>query len=93
MLERVLGEAPIESDGSFHIEVPAQRPLRFQLLDDEGTVIGEQKSWTWVMPREWRGCVGCHEDREMVAPNILADAVVKPAVPIGIESNDPEEGE
>ncbi len=90
---RILGEAPIEADGSFHIEVPAQRPLRFLLLDDEGTVLGEQKSWTWVMPREWRGCIGCHENREMVAPNILADAVVKPAVPIGIPSNDPEEGE
>lgn len=86
--ERILGEAPIEPDGSFHIEVPAKRPLRFQLLDDEGTVLGEQESWTWVMPREWRGCIGCHENREMVAPNTLAEAVVKPAVPVGIASND-----
>jgi hypothetical protein len=93
MTERVLGEAPIESDGSFHIEVPAQTPLRFQLLDKDEKIIGEQKFWTWVMPREWRGCIGCHEDREMVAPNILADAVVKPAVPIGIASSNPDEGE
>lgn len=80
MTERVLGEVQVESDGSFHIEVPAQTPLRFQLLDAEGIILGEQCSWTWVMPREWRGCIGCHEDREMVAPNILAEAVVKPAV-------------
>jgi hypothetical protein len=82
--EQILGEAPVQPDGSFHIEVPAQRPLRFQLIDNEGTVIGEQESWTWVMPREWRGCIGCHEDREMVAPNVLADAIVKPAVPVGV---------
>jgi hypothetical protein len=84
-LERVLGEAPVETDGSFHIEVPARTPVRFQLLDAEEHVLGEQQSWTWVMPREWRGCIGCHENREMVAPNILADAVVKPAVPVGID--------
>jgi len=92
-LESVMGHAPVESDGSFHIEVPARIPLRFQLLDDEDRVIAEQHTWTWVMPREWRGCIGCHEDREMVAPNILADAVIKPAIPIGIASNDPKEGE
>jgi hypothetical protein len=80
MQERILGEAPIEADGSFHIEVPASTPVRFQLLDAEGETIAEQHTWTWVMPREWRGCIGCHEDREMVAPNILAEAVVKPAV-------------
>ncbi len=88
--ERVLGEAPVEADGSFHIEVPAKTPLRFQILDAEGTVLGEQHSWTWVMPREWRGCIGCHEDREMTAPNILAEAVVKPAVRVGLEPDPPE---
>jgi len=81
--ERTLGEAPIENDGSFHIEVPSGVPLRFELLDDRGTALARQDSWTWVMPREWRGCVGCHEDREMVAPNSLADAFVKPAVRLG----------
>ena len=81
--ERTLGEAPIENDGSFHIEVPSGVPLRFELLDDSGTTVARQDSWTWVMPREWRGCIGCHEDREMVAPNTLADAFVKPAVRLG----------
>jgi hypothetical protein len=45
--------------------------------------VAEQDSWTWVMPREWRGCIGCHEDREMVVPNKMADAFVKPAVRLG----------
>jgi hypothetical protein len=82
-VERTLGEAPIEDDGSFHIEVPAGMPVRFEVVDGEGTTISRQESWTWVMPREWRGCIGCHEDREMVAPNAMADAFVKPAVRLG----------
>lgn len=81
--ENTLGEAPIEDDGSFHIEVPPGVPLRFALLDEQGGTVAEQDSWTWVMPREWRGCIGCHEDREMVVPNIMADAFVKPAVRLG----------
>jgi hypothetical protein len=78
--ERTLGEAPVEKDGSFHIEVPAGVPLRFELLDGRGAEVARQDSWTWVMPREWRGCIGCHEDREMVPPNLMADAFTKPAV-------------
>ncbi len=75
-----LGDVPLEKDGSFHVEVPAGVPLRFELLDDQGATVAAQESWTWVMPGESRGCIGCHEDREMAAPNVLAEAVVKPAV-------------
>ena len=81
--ENILGEAPVESDGSFHVEVPSGVPLRFALLDEQGGTVAEQDSWTWVMSREWRGCIGCHEDREMVVPNKMADAFVKPAVQLG----------
>ena len=31
--ENILGEAPVESDGSFHVEVSSGVPLRFALLD------------------------------------------------------------
>lgn len=82
-LQRTLGDVPLEEDGSFHVEVPAGVPLRFELLDDQGATVAAQESWTWVMPREWRGCIGCHEDREMAAPNVLAEAFVKPAVRLG----------
>jgi hypothetical protein len=78
--ERVLGVLEIEDDGSFHVEVPASTPVRFELLGPDGEVVARQDHWVWVMPRESRGCVGCHEDREMAPPNILAEAVVKPAV-------------
>jgi hypothetical protein len=88
--EKTLGEAPIEDDGSFHIEVPSGVPLRFELLAKQGGAVAEQDSWTWVMPREWRGCIGCHEDREMVVPNKMADAFVKPAVPLGLTAGGEE---
>ncbi len=81
--ERILGDAPIASDGSFHIEVPSGVPVRFEMLDRAGAAVARQDSWSWVMPHERRGCIGCHEDREMVVPNILSEAVVEPAVRLG----------
>jgi hypothetical protein len=81
---RILGVAPVEPDGSFHIRVPAQIPISFQLLDENGIALAGQHSWTWVMPGESRGCIGCHEDREMAPPNHLAQAVVKPEVQLTI---------
>ncbi len=67
--EIVLGELPVEPDGSFYVEVPSQKPLRLETLDETGSVLQSMKSWIWVMPNERRGCVGCHEDRELTPPN------------------------
>ncbi len=78
-LRRILGVVPVEPDGSFHIEVPACTPLTFQLLDENNVAIRSQEHWTWVMPKEKRGCIGCHEDREWSPPNRLVQAIVKPA--------------
>ena len=77
--KRILGVAPVEEDGSFHVEVPAHTPVAFHLLDERNQAIYKQDSWTWVPPREWRGCVGCHEDREMAPPNQIVSAVVQKA--------------
>lgn len=77
---RILGSAPVEPDGSFHIRVPAKTPLTFKLIDKTGREVGRQVSPTWVMPRESRGCIGCHEDSELAPPNQLPQALVKPAV-------------
>lgn len=67
--ESVLGEAPVETDGSFYILVPADRPIRFELLDAKGTVIRAQRSWIWVRPGEDAGCLGCHEDKALTPEN------------------------
>jgi hypothetical protein len=77
---RILGLAPVEEDGSFHVRVPAHTPITFQLLDEHGVSVASQYSWSWVMPGASRGCIGCHEDREMAPPNRLVQAIAKPEV-------------
>jgi hypothetical protein len=85
-VKSTLGVAPVAADGSFHIRVPAQTPLSFQLLDAQGMALATQQSWSWVMPGESRGCIGCHEDPELVPPNVLAQAVVQPELRLGVDS-------
>ena len=77
---RILGVAPVDPDGSFHVRVPAETPITFQLLDEDYVALRSQRAWTWVMGNESRGCVGCHEDPELSPPNRLVTAITKPAV-------------
>jgi hypothetical protein len=67
--ERNLGEAPVESDGSFYVRVPANQPVRFVLLDAKGQTIQEERSWVWTRPGEERGCTGCHGDKAIAPDN------------------------
>ena len=67
--EIVLGEAPVEEDGSFYIAVPPDTPLRFEELDGAGRVVRAQRSWIWSRSGEEHGCVGCHEDRAQAPEN------------------------
>lgn len=64
-----LGDVPVEADGSFYVAVPADQPVRFELLGKRGNSIREQKGWVWTRPGEQRGCVGCHEDKARVPDN------------------------
>lgn len=67
--ERILGNAPVEKDGSFYLAVPSDMPIRFELLDARGAVIRAQKSWIWARPGEDRGCLGCHEKQALAPEN------------------------
>lgn len=75
---RLLGEAPVEEDGSFHIDLPADLPVQLQLLDEDRLALATC-DWIWVKPREYRGCIGCHEDPELTPPNRFVQAVARPA--------------
>jgi HEAT repeat protein len=55
-----LGTVPLEEDGSFYVEVPADRPLAMQAVDGEGRAVINELSWIYTRPGEQRGCVGCH---------------------------------
>lgn len=67
--ERNLGEAPVETDGSFFVKVPANQAVRFALLDAKGRIIREEHSWIWARPGEQRGCTGCHGDKSVAPEN------------------------
>ena len=67
--ESLLGEAPMEEDGSFYVAVPPDQPVRFEVLDGVGRVVRTQRSWIWARSGEEHGCVGCHEDRAVAPEN------------------------
>ena len=59
----VLGEVPIEADGSACFRVPADTPIYFMALDAQGRAVQRMRSFTHLMPGEVQGCIGCHEQR------------------------------
>ena len=62
-VKAVLGVVPVEDDGSALFRVPADTPVFFQLLDENGCVIQTMRSWSTLMPGEAFSCVGCHESK------------------------------
>lgn len=62
-LERILGEVPVEEDGSACFDVPANRSLFFIALDKNNDTIKRMQSFFSVMPGETLSCIGCHEQR------------------------------
>ena len=82
--DRILGEVPLEADGSFYVQLPADRPIILDLLDDRGRVVHRGRAPFWVRPGETRCCVGCHEDPETAPPNRRPLAVLKDPVTVGL---------
>lgn len=75
---RLVGEAPVEPDGSFNVMVPADTPLLLQTLDERGLALGTC-GWIWVKPKETRGCIGCHEDPERIPENEYVLSLRRPS--------------
>ena len=77
---RILGTAPLAADGSFFLEVPADRLVHLQVLDADRQVVGNQLVWMYVRPGETRSCVGCHESPDSTAPRrpLRQSAAVQP---------------
>jgi hypothetical protein len=57
----LLGEVPVEADGSAYFRAPAGKLLYFQAVDAAGYAVQTMRSGTYLQPGERRGCVGCHE--------------------------------
>lgn len=92
-LDASLGEVTVEEDGSFYLKAMADTPFRIQTLDENGKVINGPCAWIWLRPNERRGCVGCHEDHELVPKNSVPLAVIKPPVIIPVHVSDVGEKE
>jgi hypothetical protein len=74
---RILGEAPVEPDGSFYVEVPGDTPFYIQALDGDGMALQTMRGWMWVRKGSRRGCIGCHENKELAPENRATQALIK----------------
>jgi len=63
----VLGDVPLDADGSACFRVPASVPIYFIALDAQGRGVQRMRSFTHLMPGETQGCIGCHEHRRQAS--------------------------
>lgn len=74
---RPLGEAPVEEDGSFYVNVAGDVPFYIETLNERGEVVQTMRTWIWVRSGGQRGCVGCHEDKELAPENRATQALIR----------------
>jgi hypothetical protein len=86
-----LGVVKVETDGSVYLKILADTPFMIRRIDEKGNVIGESCNWIYLRPNERRGCIGCHEDNEMVPDNRLALAVKKAPLVIPVHKSNQKE--
>jgi hypothetical protein len=78
----LLGEAPVETDGSFYVNPPSETAIRFELLDHSGKVTAAEKNWFWTRRGEQRVCVGCHAGPERSPENIVPQVLLRTTDPV-----------
>lgn len=79
-----LGTAPVEADGSLFVKVPADRAIRFALLDAKGEVIRQEHGWFWIRRGEQRYCVGCHAGPEHAPENRVPQVLLHTTTPVDL---------
>ena len=62
-LAEILGEVPVERDGSAYMELPALQSIFFVALDGGERPVKRMHSFLTLQPGEQTSCVGCHEQR------------------------------
>jgi hypothetical protein len=79
-----LGSAPVEKDGSFFLQAPGDRPLRFILADAAGHPLRQEHGWFWVRSGEQRICVGCHTGPERAPENRVPEVLLRSTTPANV---------
>ena len=72
-LAEVVGEVPVEPDGSAYMDLPALRSLFFVALDENDRCVKRMHSFLVLQPGETTSCVGCHEQRVKAPLSKTAD--------------------
>jgi hypothetical protein len=78
----LLGETEVERDGSFYVQVPADRAIRIELADAAGKIVAAEHGWFWMRPSEQRICVGCHSGPERAPENKVPDVLLRTILPV-----------
>ena len=84
----VTGTAPVEADGSFFVKTPADRPIRFALLDKKGAILRQEQGWFWIRRGEQRICVGCHAGPERSSENHVPAVLLRTTTPVDLSGVD-----
>jgi hypothetical protein len=82
----VMGRARVEADGSFFLSAPADKPIHFALLDENGGVLRQEHGWFWIRRGEQRICVGCHTGPEHSAANRAPAVLLRSTVPTNLSA-------
>lgn len=85
-----LGTAPVESDGSFFVQTPADKPIRFALLNQKGEVVRQERGWFWIRRGEQRICVGCHTGPERSSENHVPAVLLRTTTPVNLTGAKPQ---
>jgi len=64
----ILGDVPVEADGSAYFEVPADKFFYLQALDKDKKMLQTLRSGLVALPDEIISCTGCHESRKSPPP-------------------------
>jgi len=78
------GTAQVDADGSFFVQVPGDRPIRFELLDQHGKVMRQEHGWFWIRAGEQRICVGCHTGPERASENLVPAVLMRTTTPFDL---------
>jgi Hydrazine synthase alpha subunit middle domain len=98
------GEIPLQADGSFAADVPANVPLHIQLVDKFGLAVGVTGShgtaggtpvanediWFSGRAGESRFCGGCHENRTVPSTITPGETAAAALGPINLDTPRPE---
>jgi hypothetical protein len=85
----VTGTAPVDPDGSFFVQVPGDKPIRFSLLDQKGTVIRQEQGWFYIRSGEQRICTGCHTGPERASENRVPGVLLRTTTPVDFTGASP----